>query len=127
VVVPLRRTATWDTVKLYARIFATLMAQAEPERFTAELSKAKRKGRIFIDWLRNERGSTAIAPFSLRVHPGATVAVPVAWPELDQLDTARAFGMEAALARGWKIADRPAPASLTAPRIAALEKAARQI
>jgi bifunctional non-homologous end joining protein LigD len=123
VVVPLRRSAGWETVKLYARIFATLMAQTEPKRFTAEMSKAKRKDRIFIDWLRNERGSTAIAPFSLRAHPGAPVAVPVAWGELDRLGSARAFAMQAALRQDWPEAGVPDPVSITPKRIEMLEKA----
>ena len=67
--------------------------QAEPDRFTATMSKAKRKGRIFIDWLRNERGATAIAPYSLRARPGAPVAMPVSWDELQTLEAANGFTM----------------------------------
>lgn len=91
VCVALRRTQGWDTVKGFAKTFAHVMSEAEPDRYTATMSKAKRKGRIFIDWLRNERGATAIAPYSLRAREGAPVAVPVTWAELDKLSGANAF------------------------------------
>ncbi|OYX25723.1 MAG: DNA ligase D [Rhodobacterales bacterium 32-66-7] len=82
VIVPLRPAADWATVKLFSRTVAVLLADASPDRFVATMSKAKRKGLIFIDWLRNERGATAIAPYALRARPGARVAVPVTWGEL---------------------------------------------
>lgn len=68
------------------------------DRFVATMSKAKRKGRIFIDWLRNQRGSTAVLPYSARARSTVPVAVPVGWDELDGIDTA---------AR-WTIADSQA-------------------
>ncbi len=79
VVVPLERRHDWDDVKVFAKAFATKLAEAEPDRFVATMSKARRKGRIFIDWLRNERGATAIAPYSVRAKPHAPVAMPVSW------------------------------------------------
>ncbi|SEO76299.1 ATP-dependent DNA ligase LigD phosphoesterase module /ATP-dependent DNA ligase LigD polymerase module [Salinihabitans flavidus] len=85
VIVPLRRISDWNTVKYFARTFAQILADRDPDAFTATMSKSKRKGRVFIDWLRNERGATAIAPYSLRARPGAAVAVPVSWEELDDL------------------------------------------
>lgn len=91
VIVPLRPKAGWDTVKLFSRTVAVMLSDAAPDRFIATMSKAKRKGLIFIDWLRNERGATAIAPYSLRARPGAKVAVPVTWEELDSLASAGAF------------------------------------
>lgn len=84
VVLPLRPKAGWDEVKGFARDFAKAMEQAEPKLYTATLSKKARKGRIFIDYLRNGRGSTAIAPFSTRARPGAAVAMPVAWELLEK-------------------------------------------
>lgn len=90
---PLRRTRSWDTVKAFAKTFAHILATRNPERYIATMSKAKRKGRIFIDWLRNERGATAIAPYSLRARPGAPVAVPVTWNELEKLKAANGFTM----------------------------------
>jgi bifunctional non-homologous end joining protein LigD len=91
VCVPLRRTVSWETLKIFAKTFATIMAEAEPNRFTATMSKAKRKGRIFIDWLRNERGATAIVPYSVRARPGAPVATPITWKALDDVTAANQF------------------------------------
>ncbi len=122
VVVPLRRTAGWDTVKLYARVFAQGLAAAHPDRFLAEMSKAKRKGRIFVDWLRNERGATAVAPFSMRARPGAPVAVPVGWDELRRLQSAASFDAAAALSRDWSAASVPDAVGLNRSRIADLER-----
>ncbi|KKL49810.1 hypothetical protein LCGC14_2311800, partial [marine sediment metagenome] len=114
VVVPLRRIAGWDTVKLFAETLASVLAQRAPDRFTATMSKARRKDRIFIDWLRNERGATAIAPFSVRARPGAPVAVPVAWDELARLRRADGFDLAAARTRDWSDLARPKPVGLSA-------------
>jgi bifunctional non-homologous end joining protein LigD len=91
VVVPLDGSQGWEEVKAFARGVARKLAESEPARFTATMSKAKRKGRIFIDWLRNERGATAIAPYSPRANAIASVAVPVSWPELGRVRSANAF------------------------------------
>ena len=121
-VVPLRRSVGWDSAKLFCRGVATLCEQREPERFVAQMSKARRKGRIFIDWLRNERGATAVAPFSVRARPGAPVAMPVGWDELPRFKSAAAFGMDQARERGWAI-QPPPPQSLSRKVIDALEAA----
>jgi bifunctional non-homologous end joining protein LigD len=86
VVVPLTPQAEWPAVKDFADRFAQALSQAEPDRFLATMSKAKRKGKIFIDWLRNQRGSTAIMPYSARARSGAPVAVPVTWAELANIE-----------------------------------------
>ena len=91
VVVPLTPGHSWDAHKSFSERFARALAQAEPDRFTATMSKEKRKGRIFIDWLRNQRGSTAVMPYSARAREGAPVAAPVSWNELKTLDDARGF------------------------------------
>jgi bifunctional non-homologous end joining protein LigD len=122
VVVPLRRIAGWDTVRLFARVFAQGLEAAQPERFVAGMSKARRKGRIFIDWLRNDRGATTIAPLSLRARPGAPAAVPVSWEELSGLKAASAFDARAARERGWDGVGVPDPVGLGSARIAALER-----
>jgi bifunctional non-homologous end joining protein LigD len=82
VVVPLARRHDWDAVKEYSREIATQMARAAPKLYIATASKAQRKGKIFVDYLRNARGATAVAPFSTRAKPGAPVSMPVAWEEL---------------------------------------------
>lgn len=82
VVTPLVPRAGWDDVKAFTKGLAEAMAAEQPERYTANMAKARRSGRIFIDYLRNQRGATAIAPFSTRARPGAPVAVPLAWSEL---------------------------------------------
>ncbi|MSU89515.1 DNA ligase D [Rhodobacteraceae bacterium 2CG4] len=99
VIAHLRRTSGWDTIKGFSHTVAQHFADAQPDRFVATMSKARRKGRIFIDWLRNERGATAIAPWSVRARPGAPVAVPVSWDELAKLTSANGFDMGAARAR----------------------------
>lgn len=81
VVVPLKPKADWATVKGFTQNFARAMAEASPEKYTATLSKKARQGRIFIDYLRNGRGATAVAPWSSRAKAKATVAVPVTWDE----------------------------------------------
>ena len=119
VVVPLTPQAEWPAVKDFAHRFAEALSQAEPERFVANMAKAKRKGRIFIDYLRNQRGSTAILPYSARARAGAPVAAPVSWTELRDIDTAARWHVGDAdelLARassralqGWGVADQVLP------------------
>lgn len=77
--VPLKPRADWVAVKGFAHDFAHAMAEAAPDRYTATLSKKARKGRIFIDYLRNGRGSTTVAPYSSRAKPGATISLPITW------------------------------------------------
>lgn len=93
VVVPLAPGASWQAHAGFARAFAKALAEAEPARFVATMSKAKRTGRIFVDYLRNQRGATAIAPYSVRARAGAPVAAPVAWDELDGLAGAQTFAI----------------------------------
>lgn len=94
VVAPLTPDADWPVVKDFARRFATAMAQAQPEQFTATLSKAKRKSKIFIDWLRNQRGATSVAPYSARAREGAPVACPITWEELRDLKRPAVYGVK---------------------------------
>jgi bifunctional non-homologous end joining protein LigD len=84
VVVPLDASKDWAAVKSFADRFSRAIAAAEPETFTANIRKVERKGRIFLDWLRNQRGATAVLPFSARAREGAPVSAPVAWDELDR-------------------------------------------
>ena len=94
VVVPLKPGHSWDEHKDFARRFAEALAMAEPELFVATMSKAKRKGKIFIDWLRNQRGATAVLPYSARARTGAPVVVPIAWEELKAIDNAHPFSID---------------------------------
>ncbi|WP_404367111.1 DNA ligase D [Sphingomonas sp. MMS24-J45] len=119
VVVPLTPQADWPAVKDFADRFARALGEAEPDRFVATMSKAKRKGRIFIDWLRNQRGSTAVLPYVARARAGAPVAAPVSWTELRDIETAARWGVRDAaelVARaasrdlaGWGMADQVLP------------------
>ncbi|MEO7635060.1 MAG: DNA ligase D [Sphingomicrobium sp.] len=93
VVVPLDASKDWPTVKSFADRFSRAIASAEPETFTANIRKVERKGRIFLDWLRNQRGATAVLPFSARAREGAPVAAPVAWDELDRFQGGNHFNI----------------------------------
>lgn len=97
VVVPIVRALTWPNVKQFARDIANELAAREPSRFVASMSKARRKGKLFVDYLRNDRGATAIAPWSTRARPGASVAVPVNWRDLEQFTSAGHFSVHAAI------------------------------
>jgi bifunctional non-homologous end joining protein LigD len=91
VVVPLEPVAGWDEVRAFAKSFCTALAEAAPDRFTVALPKPRRRGRIFLDFLRNQRTATAIMPYSARARPGMPVAAPVEWDELEGIDSAGAF------------------------------------
>ncbi|HEX7076385.1 MAG TPA: non-homologous end-joining DNA ligase [Hyphomicrobiaceae bacterium] len=82
VVVPIARRYEWPEVKAFAKAVAEGMAADAPDRFLTKIPKAQRKGRIFIDYLRNDPTSTAIAPYSTRARAGAPVALPLEWDEL---------------------------------------------
>ena len=99
VVVPLVPEADWDEVKSFCQDFAELLARTDPSRFVANMSRAKRKGRMFLDYLRNGQGSTAICPWSTRARAGASCAVPVSWEELPSCESANGFDVFAAAAR----------------------------
>ena len=86
VIAPLTPSAEWRVVKDFAHRFAQAVEQAQPDRYTAALSKSRRTGRIFIDYLRNQRGATAVMPYSARSREFAPIAVPLTWDELHDLD-----------------------------------------
>lgn len=94
IVLNLKRRHDWAEVKGFAKDFAEQVGALDPKRFVANMAKAKRKGRIFIDYLRNGRGATAIAPYSTRARPTAPVAVPVSWDELRTIPAANFFKLK---------------------------------
>ena len=83
VVIPLRPAASWDAFHDFSRHVAEVMEQKWPDRYTSNVRKANRKNKIFIDWIRNGRGATSIAPYSIRARKGASVSMPILWEELD--------------------------------------------
>jgi bifunctional non-homologous end joining protein LigD len=84
VVVPIK-PAPWNVAKDFAQAVAVSMAVDAPARYTATASKSKRNNRVFIDYLRNSREATTVAPYSTRARPGAPVSTPVDWSELGTL------------------------------------------
>jgi len=86
VVVPLDRSADFDVVRAFARDVAQVLADRHPDRLTIETRKAKRRGRLFLDYLRNAYGQNAVAPYGVRAKPGAPVATPIDWDELADPD-----------------------------------------
>ncbi len=108
VVVPLRPEGSWEGVREFSKQFATALADADPERFTVALPRARRRGKIFLDFLRNHRTATAILPYSARARSGMPVAAPVGWDELERIERSDAFTIldaERLLARSEKLAD----------------------
>jgi bifunctional non-homologous end joining protein LigD len=94
IVLHLKRRHDWDEVKTFAGDVANAIATLDPKRFVATMTKKQRHGRIFIDYFRNHRGSTAIAPYSPRARGTAPVAVPVSWKELKTIPSANTFKLK---------------------------------
>ncbi|WP_340587359.1 DNA ligase D [Erythrobacter alti] len=117
IIVPLTPGHDWQQHKDFSQRFAQALALAEPDRFVASMSKAKRKGKIFIDWMRNRRSSTAILPYSVRAREGAPVAAPLSWFELDDTKAANRFTIadrdllieRSRKLEGWGIAEQVLP------------------
>lgn len=83
VVAPLKPSAEWPDTKAFTKSLAEAMASDSPDRFVATITKSKRHGKILVDYLRNQRGQTAVAPYSTRARPGAAVSTPITWEELE--------------------------------------------
>jgi len=99
VVVPLVRRSGWEETKRFARAVSATVAAASPERYTLQLAKARRRGRLLLDYLRNGRGATAIEVYSTRARPGAPVCTPISWEELEAGISPRDFTIETVPAR----------------------------
>ena len=82
VVLPIRPTLDWDGIKTFTKAVAELLVRTFPDRFVSTATKRSREGRIFVDWLRNAEGATAVAPYSLRAKANAPVAMPIGWDEI---------------------------------------------
>lgn len=104
IVVPFVPSAEWETFKTFAKGVAEVMERQWPDRYTVNMRKEKRKGKIFIDWVRNGRGATSVAPYSLRARAGARVSMPIKWSELETV-APDGFGIEEAI----KSLDKPDP------------------
>jgi bifunctional non-homologous end joining protein LigD len=109
ITVPLAGKDNWPVVKSFAASVAEEMAATAPQAYVATMSKAKRTGKIFIDYFRNDYTATAIADYSVRARPGAPVAVPLQWNELRSLKSASQFTMKDVLKR---LKDKKADSSL---------------
>lgn len=92
-VVPVTRRRDWDETKRFCKAVAEAMVARRPDAYIATASKAKRKNKIFVDYLRNGRGATAVTCFSTRGRTNAPVAVPLHWDELDQLESSQAYSV----------------------------------
>lgn len=98
-VVPVQRRADWTAAKTFCRGVAQALVARRPKLYTTTLSKAARKGKILVDYLRNDRGSTAVAAYSTRARAGAPVSLPVSWREVEQGVRSDGFNVESALER----------------------------
>jgi bifunctional non-homologous end joining protein LigD len=85
VVVPLTPSAKWEQTRGFAKLLAQSMEMKWPDRYTANMRKEKRKGRIYIDWVRNGRSATSVSVYSLRGRKGAPLSWPISWSDLDRI------------------------------------------
>lgn len=106
-VVPLSPPAPWPRARAFAQAVAEAAREADPLRYVATASKRSRKGRIFIDWLRNGRGATSVASFSVRARAGAPVSMPLRWDELGRLKAGNAWHIGNAPARLSRLRQHP--------------------
>jgi bifunctional non-homologous end joining protein LigD len=99
VIVPLAAKDPWSVVKPFAGAVAHEMVDDAPDAFVATMTKAKRGGKIFVDYFRNDYTATAIADYGVRARPGAPVALPLEWKELEGVEAANQFTMQDVLKR----------------------------
>ena len=107
VVAPVKPKAEWPDVKASMKALADSMAGDSPDRYVSTITKSKRKGKILIDYLRNGRGATAVAPYSTRARPGAPVSMPIAWEELTEAIGPAYFTVDNATVRLAQMASDP--------------------
>ncbi len=104
VVAPIERRVTWGEVADFAHDVADHLEARDAKRYVARAARSARRGRIFVDWLRNTRGATWVAPWSMRARPGAPISIPLSWPALSQTGAANAVTLPD-LATGRLLAD----------------------
>ena len=85
IVVPFSNTKDWDSFSAFAKKIALFLESKYPNIFTSSIRKAERGNKIFVDWLRNSKGATCVAPYSLRSRDGATLSLPISWRDLDKI------------------------------------------
>ncbi|MDU9021907.1 DNA ligase D [Pseudomonas corrugata] len=107
IVVPLARSESWDATKSFAKAISQFMTRQMPKRITATMGPRNRVGKIFVDYLRNARGASTVAAYSVRARPGLPVSVPVARAELDGLRNAQQWDIQTALERARSLGADP--------------------
>lgn len=107
VVVPIIPKHGWDVIKPFTKSIAEALEANDPKRYISTMSKAKRKGKIFVDYLRNDDTATAVAPFSVRARKGATVSTPITWGELKKGVDPQGFTILTVPARLRKLKNDP--------------------
>lgn len=85
IIVPIQSIKTWKKFREFAKNIAKLMETKWPDKYVSNMRKEKRKNKIFIDWVRNTKGATSVAPYSIRIRKNATVSMPISWNELDKI------------------------------------------
>jgi bifunctional non-homologous end joining protein LigD len=100
-------TCDWPTLRGFAEAFARSGSRDAPQAFTSSPARERRKGRIYVDWLRNARGASAVACYSLRANPDFTVATPLEWSELRTVDSPRVFDRKRVLERISRLGKNP--------------------
>lgn len=94
IVIPIKRLYRWNEVKAFSQAFVQYIVSLNPNLYIKVMTKSKRHGKIFIDYLRNQRGATAIASYSTRARSGASIAVPLSWKELSSRLRSNAFNIK---------------------------------
>jgi bifunctional non-homologous end joining protein LigD len=105
IVLPLDRVWDFEKVRDYAKKMARILADSKPGKYTLETRKNKRKGRLFLDYLRNSHGQTAVVPYALRARKGAPVATPIGWDELSRVDDSKKYNAANIFRRLGRIED----------------------
>jgi bifunctional non-homologous end joining protein LigD len=95
--IPVATKYSWDQIKNFSHSLAKQMELDNPNKYTAKISKTHREKKIFVDYLRNGRGSTAVVAYSLRARPVSSVALPVSWQELSKIPAANFFTLKKTL------------------------------